>query len=79
MELETFIRNFEEAIEDVESGTLAGDTAFRDLKIWDSLAVLTVTDMIDLEYGVLLNKNDLQGVHTIRDVYDCIKSKGPLQ
>jgi len=79
MDLETFIINFEEAVEDVESGTLAGDTAFRDLKSWDSLAVLTVTDMIDYEYGVSINKNDFQGVHTIRDVYDCIRSKGQLK
>ena len=65
MELETFIKNFEEAVEDVEVGSLTDQTRFKDLKSWDSLAILTVTDTIDMEYGVILRKPDFESVDTL--------------
>jgi len=65
MELKTFIKNFEEAVEDVEVGSLTDQTRFKDLKSWDSLAILTVTDTIDMEYGVILRKLDFESVDTL--------------
>lgn len=78
MELETFIKNFEAAVEDVEVGTLSGETAFRDMKCWDSLAVLTATDMVDIEYGVLLSKSDFTNAQTIEDLFNNVASKSRL-
>jgi len=75
MELETFIRHFENAIDDVDVGTLSPDTVFRDLKSWDSLAVLTVTDTIDMECGVLLKKEDFAKAVTLEDLYGLVVNK----
>ena len=69
MSLGKVIEDFEEAVEDLEAGTLSGRTRFKDLKSWDSLAVLTLTDAIEMEYGVLLNKRLLDDVETVEGLY----------
>ena len=73
MELDTFIKNFEEAIEDIEVGTLTAQTRFKDLKSWDSLAVLTVTDTIDMEYGVVPRKTDFESVDTLIELFELVQ------
>jgi len=73
MELRTFIRNFEEAVEDVEVGSLTDQTRFKDLKSWDSLAILTVTDTIDMEYGVILRKPDFESADTLFELFEIVQ------
>ena len=73
MELDTFIRNFEEAVEDVEVGTLTVKTRFKDLKSWDSLAILTVTETIDMEYGVVLRKPDFEIADTLVELFELVQ------
>ena len=75
MGLDTFIKNFEEAVEDVEVGTLAGDTAFRALEQWDSLAVLTVIAMVDAEYDTRLKAKELKQVETLSELHAVIAAK----
>lgn len=75
MELETFIRNFEDAVEDVESGTLDGSTAFRSIEQWDSLAVLTVIAMVDAEYDVRLKAKELKQVDTLAGLHQWVVAK----
>lgn len=77
MSLEKFISIFEVGIEAVEPNTISPKTRYRELKAWDSLAVLTVTDAIEIEYGVLLNKEHFAGAETVEGLYHHIqKSSG---
>lgn len=69
MSLEQFIGHFEEAVEDIEEGSLSGGTRYRDLEAWDSLAVLTVIAMVDLEYGVRLKAPVLKECGTVEELY----------
>jgi acyl carrier protein len=73
MELDTFIKNFEEAVEDVEVGTLTAQTRFKDLKSWDSLAILIVTDTIDMEYDVVLRKSDFESSDTLVELFELVQ------
>ena len=75
MDLQTFIGNFEEAVEDLEPGTVEGATRFRELEQWDSLAVLTVTAMIDSEYGARVRADDLKGCETVADLFELVKGR----
>ena len=75
MELDTFIKNLEDAIEDVEVGTLTAQTRFKDLKSWDSLAVLIVTDTIDMEYGVVLRKPDFESKDTLVELFELVQTR----
>jgi acyl carrier protein len=75
MSLEKFIKNFEEAVEDIEPGSLKPVTEFKQLETWDSLAILSATDVIEMEYGVLLSKKSLEGVTTLEDLYQFVLRK----
>ena len=59
MKIKIFIKHFEESIDGLDPGSVTEATAFKELKEFDSLAILTLTDTIDLEYGVLLKKADI--------------------
>lgn len=75
MDEETFIRDFEEAVEDIGSGTLSAGTRFRELPEWDSLAVLTVLAMVDSEYGVRLRAEDLKTCETLGEFFALVREK----
>ena len=73
MGLSKFITIFETAIETIEPGALSAKTLYKELKAWDSLAILTVTDAIEMEYGVLLNRKYFEGAETVGDLYESIQ------
>lgn len=73
--METFIKHIEDSLTELPEGGLTAETDFKELKAWDSLAVLTVTDTIDMEYGVLLKKADYQSCATLQDLYELILTK----
>ena len=75
MEFNRFIKQFEECLDGLETGSLTGITKFNGLKEWDSLAILTLTDTIDLEYGVLLKKIEIESCDTVQSLFDLIQSK----
>lgn len=75
MDLETFIKKFEDAVEDVEVGTLAAETTFRSIEQWDSLAVLTVIAMVDGEYDVRLKAKELKQVETLAELHALVVAK----
>ena len=73
--METFIEDFEAAVDDIEPGSLSMETDFKALKSWDSLAILTVTDTVEFEYGVLLRKDDFTQSATLGALYRLIETK----
>ncbi len=75
MDIDTFIEHFTGALEDLPDAPLTPDTVFKALKAWDSLAVLTVTDTIDIEYGVLLKKADFASCESIHDLFQLVMRK----
>ena len=75
MEIKIFIQQFEESLDGLDAGTVDEQTAFKELKEWDSLAILTLTDTIDLEYGVLLKKSEIESCDSVRSLFDFVQSK----
>lgn len=75
MSLEAFIAHFEEAVEDIEPNSVDGATRYRDLEAWDSLAVLTVIAMVDLEYGVRLKASTLKESATVGALYEYVRTQ----
>ena len=69
MSLVKFIEDFEEAVEDVEPGSLTAATVYRELEAWDSLAVLTVVAMVDEEYDVRLKADVLKNCETLEALF----------
>jgi acyl carrier protein len=75
MNLDQLIGIFSESLEELSDAPLTAETKFKDLKAWDSLAVLTITDEIDMEYGVLLRKTDFQCLITLQELCDFVNTK----
>ena len=75
MQIKIFIQEFEESLDGLDRGTVSETTVFKELKEWDSLAILTLTDTIDLEYGVLLKKTEIESCDSVQSLYDLVQSK----
>lgn len=73
--MDDFIRHIEAEFEDVKPGTLSPETNFRKEFEWNSINALVMIGMVDLEYGVTLNADDLRKSATISDLFNIIKSK----
>lgn len=73
--MEEFILKFADIFDDIDESTLTADTEFRNLEDWDSIAGLSVIAMVDEEYGVTLNAEDMRGSRTIGDIYNIIQNK----
>jgi acyl carrier protein len=74
-DVNAFIQIFVESLEELPAEPLTADTRFKDLKSWDSLAVLTVSDSIDMEYGVLLKRVDYQNSLTLGELHISVLNK----
>lgn len=75
MELELFIKRFEEQFDDIEPGTVHSETIFKDLEGWDSMTALSLIAMVDEEYSVKLTGDEIKRSGTVHDIYNVISSK----
>ncbi len=73
MEIKEFIEVFAEQFDDVDAGQLSGETKFKELDEWSSLAALSVIAMVDDEYGVTLKGDDIRNSNTIEELFNIIK------
>lgn len=75
MELNEFIEKFCEELEIENVSEINAETEFHMLDEWSSLAALTVIAMVDENFDVQLNGNDIRESETIQDLFDLINSK----
>lgn len=73
--MEEFIEKFVEIFDDLDPAAVSGETKFRELDDWDSIAGLSVIGMVDEEYGVTFNADDMKACQTVADLYNRIQSK----
>ena len=75
MEIKEFIEHFAEQFDDTELSEFTPDTVFHELDEYTSLIALSVIAMVDEEYGVTLNANEMSAAVTIQDLFDTVKAK----
>lgn len=75
MEIKKFIENFAEQFDDTELSEFKPETVFHELDEYSSLIALSIIAMVDEEYGVTLNANDMSSAVTIEDLFNTVKSK----
>lgn len=73
--MEQLIKIIEESLYDLEPGSITEESNIVQLKEWDSLALLTFTDAVDLEFGVLLKKDEIEGSGTVLALHQLIVAK----
>lgn len=75
MEIKEFIKNFAEQFDDTELGEFKPETVFHELDEYSSLIALSIISMVDEEYNVTLNANDMSSSVTIEDLFNKVKEK----
>ena len=73
MELNEFIANFADQLDETDPSTLNSETVFKDLEDWNSMVALSVIAMIDADYDVAVNGNTIQNVNTIGELFETVK------
>lgn len=69
MELEKKIELICDLLE-LEESDFTPETKLDDLEEWDSLAAISYVVMMDEEFGVVANPNDIKKFKTIQDILD---------
>ncbi len=75
MELNDFIKNFSNQFDDTDANEIVAETVFRDLDEWTSLIALSVIAMIDEEYDVAINGDDMKSATTVQDLFNIVNSR----
>ncbi len=65
--MEKFISSFADLFDETAPETFTPATRFRELAEWSSLTALSVMAMVDEEYDVQLNGDQMRSVQTIED------------
>ena len=75
MEIQDFIANFCDLLEETDPAVVTVDTKFKELGEWSSLLALSLMAMVAEEYDVELKGDDIRSAITIQDLYNLVKSK----
>lgn len=75
MEEEKFIEVFASIFDDVEVDSISMDTKFREIDEWGSLNALVLLSVVEEEYGVALNNQELTNAQSVNDLFVLIRSK----
>lgn len=75
MELADFIKKFATLFPKDERGSIAPETAFREIPSWNSLIALSVIALVEDEYGILLRGNDIRSTETVRELFESVRAK----
>lgn len=75
MELNVFVAQFADQFFNTDISVFKPETKFRNLDEWSSLMALSVIAMVDEEYGIALQGNDMKAAVTIEDLFNIVKSK----
>lgn len=75
MEIKDFIEHFAEQFDETDINEFKPETVFHDLEEYTSLIALSIILMVDEEYNVTIDGNDMKACVTIQDLFNLVQSK----
>jgi acyl carrier protein len=75
MDLQEFIEKFAEQFDDTDASEFKADTEFKALDEWSSLSALSIIAMIDDEYDIIIEGDDIRNSETVEDIFNVVKSR----
>lgn len=75
MNTSEILNSFRESIDGLADVEINYETVLEDLEVWDSLAVLSVISMADVDFGVKITGEDVHNCKTIRDLAALVSNK----
>ncbi|MEA3479825.1 MAG: phosphopantetheine-binding protein [Bacteroidota bacterium] len=73
--IKEFIFKVEEEFEDLEKGILEPVSVIKDHFTWDSINALILIAHMNVEYGVVINAEDLVNTKTVQELYDIVNTR----
>ena len=70
-----FIKRLEEQFEDLPKGKLQPDSIFREVFDWNSINALIIIALIQTEYEVVIDAEDIRKSKSINDLYQIVVSR----
>jgi acyl carrier protein len=75
MELNKFIENFAAQFEDTDASVFTAETKFKEVDEWSSLSALSIIAMVDEEYDVEINGQDIRSCETIAELFNLVNGR----
>ena len=75
MEISKFIELFADLFDETDVTVFTAETEFKKLDEWSSLIALSVIAMVDEEYGITIQGEDIRNANTIADLFNNVKIK----
>ena len=75
MELEKFVKNFANQLDETDPATITPDTVYKDLDEWGSLVAFTVIAMVKVNYDKTVTGPELRHCNTVRDLFNLVAAK----
>ncbi len=75
MDINSFIKQFEDTIENLPPDSINAETDFKGLEQWDSLGMLSLLAKLDSEYNITLTAKELNSCSNIQELYELLESK----
>lgn len=75
MDIQHFIRKIEQEFDDMQTGVLTPDSAFKKILNWNSINSVVLSAMIEFEYGVLLTDDDFKQVTSVSELARYVENK----
>jgi len=72
---EFILKLHEEVFEETDLSVLNPKTVFKELDDWDSLNALSLIVMVDQEYSVTINGDDIKNCDSINQLFELITSR----
>lgn len=66
---------FPEQFEDTSCDVFKPETEYKILDEWASIMALSIIAMVDEEYGVSIDGNDIRDTKTIQDLFNVVESR----
>jgi len=75
MEIKEFIEHFAEQFDETDISEFKPETVFHDLEEYTSLIALSIILMVDEEYSVTIDGNEMKSCVTIQDLFNLVQKK----
>lgn len=79
MDINDFIEKIENEFDDIQAGTLKPDSVIREHVAWDSVNALIFIALVNVEYNVEINAEDLVKSSTVQDLFNIVQDKEQAQ
>jgi len=75
MTIEDFIAKIEDAIDELEPGTLTPNTDYNEMELFGSMHALILIALFNTEYDVTVTGDELRSCQTVRELFSLVQSK----